>query len=49
MLSNNDIRIVEKVLSMGPEQLKSFTSKLTPGAQTYLDIILEQFEDTLED
>lgn len=49
MLSNSDIKTVEKVLSMSPEQLKSFVGKLTPGAQTYLDVILEQYEGTLED
>lgn len=49
MLSNSDIKAVEKVLSMSPEQTNSFMKKLTPGARTYLEIITEQYAEDLED
>lgn len=48
MMSESDVRIVEKMLSMDPEELSSLMSNLDAGALDYLETILKMYDSSLD-
>lgn len=47
MMSESDVKIVEKILGMEAEELSSLMSNLDSGALDYLETILKMYDSSL--